>query len=395
MILIPYKVDIPYDKRPVMNWLVVSVIIIVFILQFQTARSQAERIRQQQRAGQEVEETEFQDPFEPFVLYGWTTAGLLGHMWLHGGFMHVIGNLIFLWLFGNAICSKIGHIYLPIYLLLGITAGIFHQTFAGGPAIGASGAINGVVGMYLALFPENAISCFFVFFLPPVWWTPIIRTFTVSSIWMVLFWFAFDIFGLIWGGSNVAYWAHIGGFAAGFGLATLMLQLKLIEMERYEKSIFQLILGRKTTDLDEPGSDVSFWDRQLLQTEKETSQEEPADTAQPAPAPLPTPRRQPPAAHAPPKTPAQPVKKPAPNLLRITCPCGTKLKVPLAMAGKIGICPTCGKRLRIPGKNLVRIACSCGRHFKVPTTMAGKSGVCPNCNTRLKIPQNLASHRPQ
>lgn len=395
MILVPYKVDIPYDKRPVMNWLVVAVIIVVFILQFLTALNRNERIRQQQRVGQEVEETEFQDPFEPYILYGWTTEGLLGHMWLHAGFLHVIGNLIFLWLFGNAICSKIGnYIYLPVYMLLGLTAAVFHQTLVGGPAIGASGAINGIVGMYLVFFPENAISCLFVFMLPPVWWTPIIRTFTISSIWMVLLWFAFDLCGLIFGGGLVAYWAHVGGFLAGFGLATLMLQLKLIGMQRYEKSLFQLIRRQTTPDLEEQSSDVSFWQRQLSQTAEQTSEKTPTVTTRPTPAPLPTLVEQPPPAHTPPEAPAEPVKKPKAQLLRITCSCGRKLKVPLAMAGKTGICPACNKRVRIPEKNLLRMTCSCGKHFKVPTTMAGKHAICPNCKTRFIIPHNRGKHRP-
>ena len=84
--------------------------------------------------------------------------------------------------------------------------------FTGGNAIGASGAINGIVGMYLVFFPINEITCYFVFLLLP----RLIKEFSLSSIWMILFWLAFDIWGAMRGGGQVAYFAHLGGFAGGF-----------------------------------------------------------------------------------------------------------------------------------------------------------------------------------
>lgn len=392
MILIPYKVDIPWDYRPVMNWLVVAVITVVFILQIQTVRNQREQVRQQIRTGQKVEQRDLNNPFEPYILYGWTIKGLLGHMWLHGGLMHVAGNLIFLWLFGNAICSKIGNfLYLPIYILLGVTAAVFHQTFIGGPMLGASGAINGIVGMYLVFFPENLISCVFVLFFPLLI-RPFVRTFSVSGIWMVLLWFAFDIWGLIRGGGHVAYWAHVGGFLAGFGLAVLLLKLKLITMERDEKSLFQFIRRETTPAFEDYRRDISPWQRDFIDSQEQTSKKIPTLTKEPIPPPLQSSGKQPTYVDKPSKTPAEPLKKPKDRFLHITCSCGKKLKVPLAMAGKTGICPACKKRLKVPEKNFVRMTCSCGKHLKVPISLAGKDGTCPNCKRRFKIPNSLGKH---
>ena len=85
-------------------------------------------------------------------------------MWLHVGLIHLVGSIIFLWLFGNAVCSKIGNIfYLPIYVGLGLIAAASHNIFSNGTVIGASDAINDIVGMYLVFFPENAMDCFFLF----------------------------------------------------------------------------------------------------------------------------------------------------------------------------------------------------------------------------------------
>jgi len=212
-LFIPYAVDVPFDHRPVVNWLVFAGVILAFILQVGATEEQ----------------------ISPFVLNGWAIRGLFGHSWLHAGIIHLIGNLIFLWLFGNAVCSKIGNIfYLPMYLGLGLLAGISHLIFVGGPAVGASGAINGIVGMYLVFFPENSISCFFFLFFRPV-------TFSISGYWMILLWFVFDVWGAVGGGECVAYFAHIGGFVAGFGLAVLMLSTKWVVMERGEKSLLQML----------------------------------------------------------------------------------------------------------------------------------------------------------
>ncbi|MHC4158525.1 MAG: rhomboid family intramembrane serine protease, partial [Planctomycetota bacterium] len=164
---IPYKVDVPFDNQPVMNWLVFVGVILAFVLQVAAV---VEEVGGEFTAVEQAEEEKgAEGGIGRFILDGWKVTGLFGHMWLHGGLVHLIGNLIFLWLFGNAVCSKIGNIvYLPVYVLLGLVAAVSHLIFIGGPMIGASGAINGIVGMYLVFFPENSISCLFVLYFHPV-----------------------------------------------------------------------------------------------------------------------------------------------------------------------------------------------------------------------------------
>lgn len=211
-----------------MNLVVIALVITAFIYQ------QAELV---EYAGRHASRQDYMrnSTAMQYLLKGWSLKGLFGHIWLHGGFLHIIGNLIFLWLFGNAICSKIGNVfYLPVYVFLGLAAGITHLLFFDTYVLGASGAINGLVGMYLVFFPENEISCFFLLFIRPYW-------FHVRSFWMILLWFAFDILGALYSSGGVAYLAHIGGFVAGFGLALIMLKTKFVTVERYEKSILQLL----------------------------------------------------------------------------------------------------------------------------------------------------------
>jgi len=310
-ILFPYRVDVPFNYRPVINWVVVAVVILIFafqvgeLLQYSNQVSGAEKYVEHSITMQ-------------YILKGWSIKGLFGHMWLHGGLLHLIGNLIFLWLFGNAVCSKIGNLYyLPVYIGLGLAAAISHVLFFNVPALGASGAINGLVGMYLVFFPENSISCFFCWiFLPqrPVW-------FSVRSFWMILLWFAFDLVGALHGGGGVAYFAHIGGFIAGVGLAILMLKRKVIVMERNEKSILKLLGLEKKDKPKRYRKDLSHLQQKRGKQESEEAEPE--------------------------TTPFEPEEAPE-QFIRFRCRCGQSIKIPSQYAGRIGRCPKCSARLRIP-----------------------------------------------
>ncbi len=146
-------------------------------------------------------------------------------MFIHGGFMHLAGNMLFLWIFGDNMEDEMGHApFLGFYLLGGITAGVA-QTLVDPsspvPLVGASGAIAGVMGGYLLLFPRARVDVLFIFVI-------FFRIFPIPA-WIVLgIWFAIQLFS---GASvptaqgGVAYWAHVGGFAAGL-LMTLPLWLR-------------------------------------------------------------------------------------------------------------------------------------------------------------------------
>ena len=172
----PYRVDVPHEHRPVINWLFVTAVVVVFWFQIT-----------------------YDSITTQYCLDGWGVRGLFGSIWLHGSISHIFWNSVFLWVFGNAVCSKLGNLsYFPVYIGLGIVAGIGHLLFDGDPAVGASGAISGLIGIHLVLFPENSISCVFLWiFLPhrPAF-------FTFRSFWFILFWFALNIYGAIRGGST-------------------------------------------------------------------------------------------------------------------------------------------------------------------------------------------------
>lgn len=150
-------------------------------------------------------------PTEPYF-------SLLSSIFLHGGIMHIGGNMLFLWIFGDNIEAKFGKVkYLGIYLLWGIIAGVVHimgEASSPIPAIGASGAISGVLGAYLVIFPRARIQTFLMM---GFFW----RMMHIQAKWFLPFWLIFQNllpffiggFGVASGG--VAYLAHIGGFAVG------------------------------------------------------------------------------------------------------------------------------------------------------------------------------------
>jgi membrane associated rhomboid family serine protease len=145
---------------------------------------------------------------------------LLVSMFMHGGLAHILGNMLFLWIFGDNVEDYLGSLrYLCFYLLCGVLASLSHVavTYATGanpliPCLGASGAISGVLGGYLILFPQKRVTVIMVRFLTQV------------PAWVAIgMWFVFQIiisFGALEAdkGGGVAYGAHIGGFVAGLVL---------------------------------------------------------------------------------------------------------------------------------------------------------------------------------
>jgi len=386
-LIIPWRVDVPQEHWPVSNWLIIIGIITAFVFQMVSIVEQEAKLtekmsefenhsaedvakemglneRQLKEIKQSVDQTYDKvenivpqpDLFEnykdrivkeqilwnyfvlakirPFILDGCKIKGLLGHIWLHRDIIHLLGNLLFLWIFGNAVCAKIGNLaYVPVYIMLGIFSAVMHLIFQGGSVIGASGAIMGVVGMYLVFFFENDITCYFVWIL---FIHPIVRQFTLSSFWMILFWLAFDIFGAVRGGGTVAYFAHLGGFATGFAVALFLLKMKWVEMERYEKSLLQKWAERKLPPPELYGANPAMFPYDL-----ETQKPQP-----PQKVPMLNLERKTTDVEKPPPQ----LDQPKEDLIRFVCPCGKKVKAPAKYAGKLARCPRCKKRVKIPDK---------------------------------------------
>lgn len=140
---------------------------------------------------------------------------LISSLFLHGGFMHLAGNMLFLWIFGDNLEDEMGHLtFLGFYLLAGVGAGLVHVIASPGsqvPTIGASGAIAAVMGGYLLLYPKARVDILVIFII-------FFKIFTIRAWIMLGLWFALQFFGSITSDANaggIAYWAHSGGFVVG------------------------------------------------------------------------------------------------------------------------------------------------------------------------------------
>jgi membrane associated rhomboid family serine protease len=220
MFTIPLYDDNPTERTPFVTWAIIAACVIVFLWQASLG-PRGERA------------VDFSLGLVPALLFGHAElppqlqivppgATLITHMFLHGGWLHLLGNMLFLWIFGNNIEDALGHVrYVVFYLLSGLAAAsaqIFADPASEIPMIGASGAIAGVLGAYLILHPYANVRVL-------VWIIVFVRLINVPA-WIVLGpWFAMQLFGGLatpMAKGGVAFWAHVGGFVAGILLLLLL-----------------------------------------------------------------------------------------------------------------------------------------------------------------------------
>jgi len=139
-------------------------------------------------------------------------------MFLHGGFLHIIGNMLYLWIFGNNIEDRLGHMgYLLFYLLSGVCAAvfqIFYDPSSEVPMIGASGAVSGILGAYLLVYPHARIKTLLIIII-------FIKVVDIPAIVLLTIWFFMQF--LYSNVDGIAWYAHVGGFIFGLLFALLFL----------------------------------------------------------------------------------------------------------------------------------------------------------------------------
>ena len=237
--MFPLWDDIPSERVPVVNYAIIASCAFVFFLQLQSPLGGEQFVRmygmipirvthpsekriifesetQWGRIQRQV--VELDSPVPPLLT-------LVTCMFLHGGLMHLVGNMWFLYIFGDNIEDRFGHIgYAMMYLICGLSAGAMHiavdeNSFI--PTVGASGAIAGVMGAYLLLYPRALVMTL----LPLGAFSRIVPI--PASIYLGI-WFLFQFlsgFQTEPGGGGVAWWAHVGGFIAGLGMTAGLRQI--------------------------------------------------------------------------------------------------------------------------------------------------------------------------
>jgi membrane associated rhomboid family serine protease len=154
---------------------------------------------------------------QTYSIFGLFYLPLISSIFLHGGWFHVLFNMLYLWIFGDNIEDRLGHLrFLLFYLAMGAGANlIYYMTAAHStiPLIGASGAIAGMLGAYIITFPRAKITTLIIIFV-------FITIRKIPAVYFLLFWFLIQVFNASTNAgltdSSVAWWAHIGGFLLGF-----------------------------------------------------------------------------------------------------------------------------------------------------------------------------------
>jgi membrane associated rhomboid family serine protease len=169
--------------------------------------------------------------FDPAHFRAWQ---LVTYQFVHDphGIWHIAFNMLFLWVFGSAVEDRLGRIgFLGFYLTGGVVAALAHAGINRSPVIGASGAIAAVTGAFLALFPRSRIQVFVFFFFIGVW--------SIRSIWFIGIYILVDLLRQLGtffghGGSNVAYAAHLAGYAFGFALGFVLLATNVVKRQEFD-----------------------------------------------------------------------------------------------------------------------------------------------------------------
>lgn len=231
--MIPLRDNIPSNRRPIMNYSIIGLNVLFFMLEVGTGSHLQQFlttfgfIPARFFAIQEVHPERYLALYLPFL----TT------MFLHGGWLHLIANMWTLFIFGDNVEDRLGHWrYLLFYLASGVAGSLLHAYLTPNswvPVVGASGAIAGVMGAYFLLFRQSMVLVFIPFFIM----APIVEVpaYVFLGVWFLLQFFSgtFSILGeRAAQGGGVAFWAHVGGFVAGVCLVLVLSTIGLVQREK-------------------------------------------------------------------------------------------------------------------------------------------------------------------
>jgi membrane associated rhomboid family serine protease len=231
--LFPFRDDNPTRSAPAVTMALIAMNVLVFLYQFSLPESAGQRFIYSFGMIPAVLLGGAQLPPELAAVPSWATV--FSSMFMHGGIMHIVGNMLFLWVFGNNIEDAMGHLrFVVFYLVCGVAAALtqgFSDTSSEIPMIGASGAVSGVLGAYLVLHPKAHVHTllFLGFF---------VRVITLPAMAVLGIWFVLQLVSATMapaGGGGVAFLAHIGGFIAGAALVLLFRNKREIEWQERER----------------------------------------------------------------------------------------------------------------------------------------------------------------
>jgi membrane associated rhomboid family serine protease len=208
--MIPLKDDNPTSGKPIITYYIIGLCILIFLLQLSSQSYKTGQLFYSYGLIPSVLMGHNNLPMDLYVVPGWLT--IFTSMFMHGGFMHLAGNMLYMWIFADNIEDTLGlKKFIIFYLLSGIGAAmtqVLMDTHSQIPMVGASGAIGGILGAYLINYPNAKV----LVLIPFGFFSQLIK---IRALYVLGFWF---ILQFISSGGGVAYAAHIGGFVSGIVL---------------------------------------------------------------------------------------------------------------------------------------------------------------------------------
>jgi membrane associated rhomboid family serine protease len=232
--LFPFRDDNPTRRTPVVTIALIAINVVVFLYQFSLPESAQQRFIYSYGMIPAAVLGGAKLPPELAEIPSWATV--FTSMFMHGGIMHIVGNMLFLWVFGNNVEDAMGHVrFIAFYLLCGIAAALtqgLSDPASEIPMIGASGAVSGVLGAYLVLHPRAHVhSLLFLGIFA--------RVITLPAMAVLGIWFILQLVSATLvrseGEGGVAFLAHIGGFIAGAALVFLFRSKRAVEWQAHER----------------------------------------------------------------------------------------------------------------------------------------------------------------
>jgi len=210
--MIPLKDDNPTTRRPIVTYFIIGLCTLIFLIQFGSQSYKTGQLFYSYGLIPSVLMGHDQLPMDLYVLPAYLT--IFSSMFMHGGFMHLAGNMLYMWIFADNIEDNLGRKkFIIFYILSGIGAGmaqVLMDTHSQIPMVGASGAIGGVLGAYLINHPNARV----LVLIPFGFFSQLVK---IRAIYVLGFWFVLQFINSTMMSSNggVAYAAHIGGFISG------------------------------------------------------------------------------------------------------------------------------------------------------------------------------------
>lgn len=205
--MIPLKDDNPTSRKPIVTYFVIVICVLIFFIQLTSQSYKTGQLFYSYGLIPSVLMGNNQLPLDLYAIPSWLT--IFTSMFMHGGFMHLVGNMLYMWIFADNIEDSLGaKKFLIFYLLAGIGAAmtqVLMDTHSPIPMVGASGAIGGVLGAYLINYPNARV----LVLIPFGFFSQLIK---IKALYVLGFWF---ILQFLSSGGGVAYAAHIGGFVSG------------------------------------------------------------------------------------------------------------------------------------------------------------------------------------